>query len=82
MGKSHKEKLTAFIQEELASGDQEIVPNIPLFEERIIDSMNILDLISFIEEERGAEIPDEQVVMKNFRSVETMANVFLSGYDG
>jgi acyl carrier protein len=54
----------------------------PLFEERIIDSMNILDLISFIEEERGAEIPDEQVVMKNFRSVETMANVFLSGYDG
>jgi seryl-tRNA synthetase len=52
-----------------------------LFELRIVDSLRILELIAFIESAIGRKIPDAQVVLANFRSIETMARVF-SGDDG
>lgn len=48
----------------------------PLFEQRIVDSLRILELIAFIESETGKKIPDTQVVLANFRSIETMASRF------
>jgi seryl-tRNA synthetase len=47
-----------------------------LFELRIVDSLKILELIAFIESVIGRKIPDAQVVLANFRSIETMARVF------
>ena len=48
----------------------------PLFEQRIVDSLRILELIAFIESAIGRKIPDTQVVLANFRSIETMAGRF------
>lgn len=50
----------------------------PLFEARIVDSLRILELIAFIESAIGRKIPDAQVVLANFRSIETMASRFAS----
>jgi nucleoside-diphosphate-sugar epimerase/acyl carrier protein len=47
-----------------------------LFDEGLIDSLKILQLIAFIETEIGRTIPDTDVVMANFRSVRTMAERF------
>jgi len=47
-----------------------------LFDEGLIDSLKILQLIAFIESDIGRPIPDSDVVMGNFRSVRTIAARF------
>ncbi len=71
-----EEDLLAFINDELVEDDT-VTAETPLFEERYIDSMNILDLIGFIEEHTGAEIQDDDLVMENFRTPRAMTETFL-----
>ncbi|HEU4748289.1 MAG TPA: hypothetical protein VFS56_07280, partial [Gemmatimonadaceae bacterium] len=47
-----------------------------LFEERVIDSLRILELIAFLEAQLGRKVPDAQVVLANFRTIKVMATVF------
>ena len=47
-----------------------------LFDQGLIDSLKILQLIAFIEAEIDRTIPETDVVMDNFRSVRTMAARF------
>jgi len=53
-----------------------------LFEEGVIDSLRVLDLIAFIEEATRSRIPDEAVRLANFRSVRAIANAFANHGDG
>jgi len=43
-------------------------------EEGIIDSMNVMELILFVEENFGIEVADEEIVPDNFNSVRQMAD--------
>jgi acyl carrier protein len=67
-----------FVRHRLVAEDlaARIEPDTPLFEQRIVDSLRILELIAFIESAIGRKIPDAQVVLANFRSIETMASRF------
>jgi len=47
-----------------------------LFKERILDSMNILDIIGFIEDRINRKIRDEELVMSNFKNVKSIIEVF------
>ena len=47
-----------------------------LFDDGLIDSLKILQLIAFVEIETGQAIPDRDVVMSNFRTVRTIAQRF------
>lgn len=51
----------------------------PLFESRLIDSMNILYLIGYVEKALGRRLADDEIVMSNFRTVRVIANTFLNG---
>jgi acyl carrier protein len=51
----------------------------PLFERRLIDSINILYLIGYVEKALGRRLTDDEIVMSNFRSVRVIANTFLRG---
>jgi len=51
----------------------------PLFESRLIDSMNILYLIGYVEKAIGRRLTDDEIVMSNFRTVRVIANTFLHG---
>jgi acyl carrier protein len=51
-------------------------PDTPLFEVGWIDSLKILELIAFIELMIGRNIPDEEIVMKNFRTVTVIVQHF------
>lgn len=42
-------------------------------EEGIVDSMNVLELVSFVEDHFGISVPDEDIIPENFDSVENMA---------
>ena len=53
-----------------------VTPDTRLFEERVIDSLRILELIAFLESQLGRKVPDTQVVLANFRTIRIMASVF------
>ena len=42
-------------------------------EEGIIDSMNVMELITFVEENFGVEVADEEITPDNFDSVSKIA---------
>ena len=71
-------QLLSFTREKLA--DRELAPAITvetrLFEDQVIDSLKILELIAFLQSALDRKIPDSQIVLANFRSIATIARVF------
>ena len=51
----------------------------PIFKDKILDSMNILDLIAYVQKKIGRKLTDEEIVMKNFKDVSTIIEVFVDG---
>ncbi len=69
--------LITYIQSELAKGRKaEIHPEDDLLSEGILDSLGILQLVSFIEETFDVEVDDEDVVLENFMTI-TALNDFI-----
>jgi acyl carrier protein len=73
-----EQRLLKFTREKLAT--REVVDTITvdtrLFEDRVIDSLKILELIAYLQSILGRKIPDTQIVLANFRSIATIARVF------
>lgn len=71
--------LLDFVNEELLRESRtKVDAQTPLFEGGVIDSLKILQLIAFVEMKMGGKLPDSEVVMEHFRTVETIARRFLS----
>jgi acyl carrier protein len=69
--------LVDFINRELLFGSKQTIDlDSPLFEDGIIDSLKILHLLAFIESAIGRPIPDQEIVMKHFRTVHVIAERF------
>jgi len=67
--------LAGYIEKELAKGRKtKIDYEEDLLSEGIIDSLGILQLVAFIEDEFGVHIEDEDVVLENFQSVSALTN--------
>ena len=49
----------------------------PLFTSGLVSSIKVLDLIAWTELEIGREIPDAQIRLDNFNSVQRIAEVFV-----
>ena len=81
-----EERLLDFVRGELLA-DRDLSPeriaaidaDTYLFEDGLIDSLNILQLIAFLERELQRDIPETEVVMANFKSVRIMARRFGEG---
>jgi acyl carrier protein len=58
-----------------------IGPDTLVFREKILDSMNILSLIGYVEERLGRRLEDEEVTMQNFESAGRIFASFLEGSD-
>jgi acyl carrier protein len=72
--------LRQFINTELLyREDQRIDAKANLIESGVIDSMALLRLTSFLEEHYGIEIPDEEIVADNFRSLGSI-EAFVASY--
>ena len=70
-----KSALMDFVKHELLHGRKlELCDNEDLLSAGIIDSLGILRLVAFIEENFGIKVPDEDVVYENFNSFEAMGN--------
>ena len=73
-----EEKLLRFTRERLAAPDavHTITHETRLFEDRVVDSLKVLELIAFVQSAIGRKIPDSQIVLANFRTIQTIARVF------
>ena len=71
-------RLLTFTRERLAPREVAagITVDTRLFEDRVIDSLKVLELIAFVQSVLGRKIPDAQIVLSNFRSIATIARVF------
>jgi acyl carrier protein len=63
--------LRGFISHDLPGGRPaaELTDDFPLIGERVIDSLGIFQLVSFIESELGVDIADDEVVLENFETI-------------
>lgn len=68
-----KTALMAFIKDELLHGSKmNLSDDEDLLGTGIIDSLGILRLVGFIEENFGIQVPDEDVVYENFNSIQAI----------
>jgi acyl carrier protein len=73
---SDEDRIRAFITEELNAGsDGELSNDYPLIENRVIDSMGIFELVSFVESEFGVKIDDEELVPEHFGTITRIADL-------
>jgi acyl carrier protein len=56
--------------------DIEIEPDTRLFETSVLNSMNILDLIGYVEGRIGRKLTDDELVMSHFGSVRSIVTTF------
>lgn len=71
------EALVTFIERDLLVGRAgEIHAETYLFADGLIDSLKILQLVAFVERATGRSIAERDIVMKNFRSVQAIAEHF------
>lgn len=70
-------KLENYLLTEIAGGlgKKTLGPDEDLLELGIIDSLGLMKLISFMEEDFGIRIPDEEVIPENFQSLTSMARL-------
>jgi len=67
--------LMRYIKEELLRGRMnDLQAEDDLLSSGVINSLGILQLVSFVEERMGIEIPDEDVVYENFHSVAALVD--------
>ncbi|CBN59194.1 MULTISPECIES: acyl carrier protein [Kamptonema] len=69
-----EQMLKEFIIQELAYDQTNLVltNNLKIIEQRIIDSMDIFRLVRFVEEEFGIFWEPEELVLKNFETIDNI----------
>ena len=71
--------LMEYIKDDLLKGRKvDLKPEDDLLSAGILDSLGILQMVAFIEERFGYQVPDEDVVFENFVSIEALTN-YLKG---
>jgi acyl carrier protein len=73
-----RQKLAGFVRTSLADGHtSQIDDETALLDGGIIDSMGLMQLVAFIEEQTGVRVPDEEVMPDNFQDIASMEAMVL-----
>ncbi|MEK6967685.1 MAG: hypothetical protein AABX51_03585 [Nanoarchaeota archaeon] len=72
-----KNDLLAFLGSKIKN--KKINTDTYLFSSGLLDSMNILDIVGFMEKKLGRKLESEEIVMKNFRSIDAISEAFFNG---
>jgi acyl carrier protein len=73
-------ELTRYIQDELLNGDRSagLTTETPLLAWGILNSIDTARLVGFIRERFGVRVPPADIVEKNFRDIESIADLVAS----
>lgn len=73
--KETSEKILVFINKYYSrGGKKDINVHSKLLEERIIDSLGLLDIITFLEDTFGITVNDEDVLLEKFATITSISN--------
>lgn len=70
--------LIAYVGENILIGEDPVDADANLMGEGILDSMAMLRLVGYIEEQYGIKIPPEGFVIENFRSLNTVSHYVIT----
>jgi acyl carrier protein len=59
-------------------GKPQPLPTEDLFDSGVLDSFQVVDLITLLEQQCGIRVPDEDVTPENFRSIERIGEYVAS----
>lgn len=64
-------KVRGFILEELSweGRPESLTEDFPLLEKRVLDSLAIVQIVTMLEDEFGAEIDDDELIAENFATI-------------
>jgi acyl carrier protein len=69
----YKNALMEYIRDEIVRNRGAVIKeDEDLLSSGVIDSLSILKLVSFVEERFGIQVPDEDVVYDNFKSISAL----------
>lgn len=69
------DRVRTYIVDELGWRGEELTPDFPLLENRVIDSLGLFRIVGFLEAEYGVKVPDERLVPSNFATLESIAKL-------
>lgn len=69
-----KEKLLHKVMQTVYAGPDQIQETTLLFKEGYFDSMGFIMLLSFIDEEFGVKVNDEELLEENFESISAISD--------
>ena len=72
------DKIRTYVLDETFADGEKIRNDSMVFQEGYFDSMGFVRLVSFLEQEFGMKISDEDLVEQNFESIDAISN-FVSG---
>jgi len=72
------EALTRFVSDEILAGEETVAEDTPLLEWGVIDSLSMMSLLTFIDQEMGIQVPDEEVRPEYFASVGQLADLLVT----
>lgn len=64
-----KEQLLSYVTEELLDEDVAVAENDLLLADGLVDSVGLMRFVAYIEATYGCQIPLEDIVLENFRSI-------------
>jgi acyl carrier protein len=72
-----QDTLRTFIIEELQCDlpPGQLTDEYPLIDEQVIDSMGIYEIVTFIENEYGVEVLDDELLPEHFETINAIANL-------
>ncbi|MEL7067616.1 MAG: acyl carrier protein [Cyanobacteria bacterium J06581_3] len=72
--------LIKYISDTLLDGQEQVAADDDLLGEEIIDSMGVMQLIAFIEETFECKIPQADLTIVNFRTIEAIDRYLAKNY--
>lgn len=70
-----EDRIRRFIVEDLHGPAGELSNDYPLIERRVLDSLGLMQLVSFLESEYALTIRDEDLVPQNFETIGAIAKL-------
>jgi acyl carrier protein len=69
-----REPILTYLAEKIG-GDRGLLPkgNVSLVDEGILDSFGLADLVAFLEKSYGVKVPDKDLALANFDSIDKIA---------
>ncbi len=69
-----KEAIRKFIYDKFPlAKSRKLVDSSQLLEEGVLDSLGVLELVNFLQDDHGIPIEDEELVPENFASIDAIA---------